>query len=83
MKLYGRHKEEGLDHKNLLMTTVKYLSDHRKHRYKLVEEPKQQPYRIFMHKELPIKVTMNCRTTAAHKFRTRLEFKTYDVILTK
>ena len=26
---------------------------------------------------------MNCRITAAHKIRTRLGFKQYDVILTK
>ena len=26
---------------------------------------------------------MNCRTISAHIFRTRLEFKQYDVILTK
>ena len=26
---------------------------------------------------------MDCRTTPAHKFRTRLGFKQYDVILTK
>ena len=26
---------------------------------------------------------MICRTTSAHKFRTRLEFKRYDVTLTK
>ena len=26
---------------------------------------------------------MDCRTTSAHKFRTRLGFKQYDVILTK
>ena len=26
---------------------------------------------------------MDCRTAAAHKFRTRLGFKQYDVILTK
>ena len=25
---------------------------------------------------------MNCRTTSAHKCRTRLEFKQYDIILT-
>ena len=38
---------------------------------------------IFIHKELATKVTMDCRTTAAHKFRTRLGFKQYDVILAK
>ena len=26
---------------------------------------------------------MDCRTTSAHKFKTRLRFKQYDVILTK
>ena len=26
---------------------------------------------------------MDCKTTSPHKFRTRLEFKQYDVILTK
>ena len=32
---------------------------------------------------MSIKVIMDCRTTSAHKFRTRLGFKQYDVILTK
>ena len=36
-----------------------------------------------MHKELPTKVIMHCRITTPHKFRTRLGFKKYDVILTK
>ena len=31
--------EEGLDHKDLQKTTVKYHSDHEKHRYELVIEP--------------------------------------------
>ena len=38
---------------------------------------------IFIHKELAVKVIIDCRITAAHKFRTRLGFKQYDVILTK
>ena len=33
--------------------------------------------------ELATKVIMDCRTAAAHKFRTRLGFKQYAVILTK
>ena len=32
--------EEGLDHKGLRVTTVKYPSGYRKHRYELVDEPK-------------------------------------------
>ena len=38
---------------------------------------------IFIDKKLAIKVIMDCRTTSAHKFRTRLGFKQYDDILTK
>ena len=30
LKLNERHREEGLDDKNLLVTTVKYFSDHSK-----------------------------------------------------
>ena len=35
-----KHMEEGLDYKNLQVTTVKYLADHKKHRYELANEPK-------------------------------------------
>ena len=69
--------EEGFDHKKLRLTTAKYLSDHGKHRYELVDEPNKQPNRIFIHKELA------ARTTAAHKFRTRLGSEQDDAILTK
>ena len=33
---------------------------------------KKTTEQIFVHKELATKVIMNCRTTAAHKFRARL-----------
>ena len=36
-----------------------------------------------MIEKLAIKVIMDCRTTAAHNFRTRLRFKQYNIILTK
>ena len=38
--LNEKYIEEGLDHKNLREIRIKYDSDHRKHRYQLVEEPK-------------------------------------------
>ena len=40
LRLNGKYIEEGLDHKNLQQITTKYNSNHRKHRYELVEEPK-------------------------------------------
>ena len=41
------------------VTTVKYLSDHRKYRYELVGEPKKQPNRSFIRKELATKVIID------------------------
>ena len=65
------------------MIAEKYLSDHRKHRYELANEPKNNPNRIFIDKELEVKVIKECRTTAARKFRIRLGLKQFNVILTK
>ena len=48
----------------------------KKYRYDLVDKPKkkqkqkQKKNRIFIHKELAAKTIMDCRKTAAHKFRT-------------
>ena len=80
--LNEKHIEEGLDRKNLREIPIKYHSDHKKHRCDLVEEPKKEVNRIFTDEKLAIKVIMDCRTTSALKFRTKLGFKQYDIILT-
>ena len=58
-----KHIEEGLNHKNLEVTAVKYLSDYNKHRYKLVDERKRQPNSTFIEKKLTTKVIVDCKTT--------------------
>ena len=63
--------------------TTKYHQDHGKHRYELVDEPKKQSNKIFIKEKLAVEVIMDCRTTSAHAFRTRLGFKQHNVILTK
>ena len=63
--------------------TIKCHSGLRKHRYELDNKSKKQYNRNFKDEKLVVKVIMDCRTTSAHKFRTRLGFKHYDVILTK
>ena len=78
-----KHAEEELDHKNLREITKKYYSDHRKHKYELTNNPKKQPNRVFVKEKLILKVIGDCGTPAVHKFRTKLGFKQYDVILTK
>ena len=52
-----KYIEEGLDHKDFREITTKYNSNHRKHRYELVEEPKKQINRIFKYQKLAVKVT--------------------------
>ena len=74
-----KHIEKELDHKYLREFTIKYLSDHRKHRYELVEEPMKQVNRTFMDEKLATKVIMDCRTISAHKLRSRLGLKQHDV----
>ena len=78
-----KHIEEELDHQKFQEITTKYHSDHRKHRYELVTEPKKEYSMIFIDEKLAIKVIMDCRTTSAYKFRTRLGFKWYNIILIK
>ena len=39
LSLNEKHIKEGLDLNKLQVATVKYLSDHRKHRYELADEP--------------------------------------------
>ena len=81
--LNDKHIEEGLDHKILREITIKYNSNHRKHRHKLVGEPKKQPNITFTDEKLAVKVIIDCRVTSAHPFKKRLGFKQYDVVLTK
>ena len=38
-----KHIEEGISHKNLREITTKYHSDHKKHRYELVDKLKNNP----------------------------------------
>ena len=70
--LNEEHIEEGLDLKNLREITTKYNSNHRKRRYQLAEETKKQVNIIFIDEKLAINVIMVCRTTMAHKCKTRL-----------
>ena len=63
--------------------TIKCNSNHKRHRYELVEKPKKQVNEPFKDGKLAIKVIMDCRITSAQKFTTRLGFKQYNVIFTK
>ena len=57
-----KHIEERLDHKHLQESTMKYHSDHRKHKYEPVKQPKKSN-RIFKDDKLAIRIIMDCRKT--------------------
>ena len=78
-----KHIEQRVDHKNLRYITIKYYSHQRKHRCEIVKESKKYVNWIFMEQKQGIKIIIGCITTSTHRFRTRLRFKQYDVILTK
>ena len=44
--LNEKYIKQGLDHKNLEMTTTNYFSDHRKNRYEIVDESKNNPIKF-------------------------------------
>ena len=60
--LNEKHIEEKLGHKNLPVITNKYGQVYKNHRYELVNKPKKQPNRRFLHSDLALKVIINCRT---------------------
>ena len=74
LRFNENHIEKGLDHKDLRAAILKYLSNHRKNRHELDNKSRKQCNRTFIGEKLAIKVIMDCRTTLAHKFRTRLRF---------
>ena len=66
------------------MTTAKYSGvDRRKKRQELQDCGKSQPTRIFLRKDLGIKVILDCRTVQVVKFRKELGFNQHDPIITQ
>ena len=60
LKLNEKHIEDRLYYKDLRETAIKYNSNHKEHRYKLVDEPKKLVNRIFINEKLAIKIIMDC-----------------------
>ena len=49
-----KYVEEQLGHANLVAITQRYDPKYRKHRYELIDNPKQQPNRISLHEGIAI-----------------------------
>ena len=81
--LNEKHIEEKLGHKNLPAITNIYDPVYKKQRYELVDEPKKQPNRRFLHSNLALKVIMDCRADESRNLKRNLGFRLHDVINTK
>ena len=60
--LNEKHVEKKSGHKKLPVITNRYDLVYKNPRYELVDEPKKQPNRRFLHSNLALKVIMDCRT---------------------
>ena len=60
--LNEKHIEEKLGHKSLPAITNKYDQRYKKRRHDLVNNPKKQSNRKFLHSNLVLKIIMDCRT---------------------
>ena len=81
--LNERHVEKQLGHKNLPAITNKFDKIYKKQRYERVDESIKQPYRRFLHRDLALKIIMNCRTDESCNLKKNLGFTLHDVINAK
>ena len=75
------HIEKQLEHSNLPSVTLQYSSDLRKQRQELQDCGNKQPCRRFLKEDFAFQIIMDCRTTPAVNFNTRLGFKLHDPIM--
>ena len=76
-----KHIEKQLEHSNLPSVTLQYSSDLRKQRQELQDCGNKQPCRRCLKEDFAIQIIIDCRTTPAVNFKTRLGFKQDDPIM--
>ena len=69
--------------KSLPAITNKYDKIYKKRRCDLENKPIKQSDRRFVHIDLALKITMDCKTDKSCSFFKKIGFKLYDVINTK
>ena len=82
MWLNEKHVEEQLEHSNLAAVANQYSSELIKRRQELQNCGKYQPCRRFLEERFAMQVIIDCRTTPAVNFNTRLGFSQQDPIMT-
>ena len=75
--------KDQLKHSNLAAVTVQYSSELRKQRQELQDCGNYQLCRRFLEEDFAMQIIMNCRTTPAVNFKTKLGFNQHDPIMTQ
>ena len=81
--LNERHVQQQLGLKNLPSLTNKYSEEYKKCRYELIDDPIKQSCRRFIHNDLVLKITMDCRIEESCNLKRNLGFTFHDVINAK
>ena len=81
--LNKKHIEVQLQHSNLPHITNQYSSEIKKQRQELQNCGKYQLCRKFLREDFAVQVILDCRTTPAVNFKTRLRFNQHDPIMTQ
>ena len=81
--LNEKHVEKQLKNSNLAAITLHYSSEFKKQRQAIQNYGKHQPCRRYLEEDLAIQIIIDCRTTPAVNFKTRLEFSQHDPIMTQ
>ena len=81
--LNEKHIQTQLKHSNLPAHTNKCDPMYKKCRSELQKCDKYQPCRRFLKEDFAVQIIMDCRTSHAVDFKTRLGFKQHDPIITQ
>ena len=69
-----------IGHKHLPVITNKHDPVYKKHRHELVDKPKKQRKRKFLHCDLALKVIMDCRRDESRNLKKNLRFRLHNQI---
>ena len=75
--------KDQLKHSDLAAVTLQYSSELRKYRQELQDFRNYQPCRRFLEEDFAMQIKMDCRTTPAVNFKTKLGFNQHDPIMTQ
>ena len=80
--LHEKHVEKHMGHSAFRNITNQYPPEFKKQRQE-IQDCSKQPCRKFINEDLPTQIIMDCRTTPAVNFKTKLGFNQYDPIMTQ